>query len=105
MAAAEPIDYSHLQIQAAGEHDVMREVLKLFVAHTEQLIDELERTNDAKAWKQWTHTLKGSARGVGAFDVAEAAADAERHLLDKHKLLPLKMAFDEARAFIGRNPL
>ena len=102
---AVPVDYSHLEIQAAGERDVMREVLKLFVTHGEQLIDELERTQDAKAWKQWTHTLKGSARGVGAFGVAEAAADAELHLLDKERLLPLKMAFDEARTFIGRNPL
>ena len=41
---AVPVDYSHLEIQAAGERDVMREVLKLFVTHGEQLIDELEDT-------------------------------------------------------------
>lgn len=104
-AAAKPVDYDHLQSQAAGDKSVMREVLKLFVEHTKQVIDELERADDAKTWKLWTHTLKGSARGVGAFDVADAAADAERHSLDKAKIEPLKVAFEAARVFIDRHPV
>ena len=104
-AMARPVDYHHLKAQAAGDVDVMREVLNLFVAHTEQIIAELERAEDAKTWKQWAHTLKGSARGIGAFAVAEAAGVAEHHLMDKTKLEPLKSAFLEARAFIGHNPL
>jgi HPt (histidine-containing phosphotransfer) domain-containing protein len=99
------VDYDHLRSQAAGNVGVMREVLELFVVHTEQVIGELERAEDAKAWKQWTHTLKGSARGIGAFAVAEAAADAERHSMDKGKIAPLRAAFSEARAFIGQHPL
>jgi HPt (histidine-containing phosphotransfer) domain-containing protein len=105
MTAAKAVDYEHLGNQAAGNLAVMREVLDLFVVHTEQVIGELERAEDAKAWKQWTHTLKGSARGVGAFGVAEAAADAERHSMDKSKIAPLRAAFAEARAFIGQHPL
>ena len=103
--AAKPVDYDHLRIQAAEDLGVMREVLALFVTHGEQVIGELERASDQKIWKQWTHTLKGSARGVGAFAVAEAAADAERHMLDKSKLAPLKVAFAEARIFIGLHPV
>jgi HPt (histidine-containing phosphotransfer) domain-containing protein len=80
-------------------------VLALFVTHGEQVLAELERAEDAKSWKLWTHTLKGSARGIGAFAVADAAAEAERHSLDKSKLIPLTLAFTEARAFIGSNPL
>ena len=104
-AAARPVDYQHLEAQAAGDVAVMREVLNLFVAHTEQIIAELERTDDAKTWKQWAHTLKGSARGIGAFAVAEAAAVAEQHMMDKGKLEPLKLAFAEAKGFIGLNPV
>jgi HPt (histidine-containing phosphotransfer) domain-containing protein len=104
-AAAQAIDYDHLRVQAAEDLGVMREVLALFVTHSEQVIGELERATDEKAWKQWTHTLKGSARGVGAFAVAEAAADAERHLLDKSKLVPLRAVFEEARVYIGMHPL
>ena len=83
----------------------MREVLALFVTHGEQVLAELEKAEDAKTWKLWTHTLKGSARGVGAFAVADAAAEAERYSLDKSKLAPLAKAFTEARAFIGSHPL
>jgi len=32
---------------------------------------------DAKRWKEITHTIKGAARGVGAFAFGEAAAAAE----------------------------
>ena len=103
--AAKAVDYEHLRNQAANNLGVMREVLGLFVTHCEQVLGELERAGDEASWKQWTHTLKGSARGVGAFAVAEAAADAERHMLDKSKLAPLKAAFAEARAYIGANPL
>jgi HPt (histidine-containing phosphotransfer) domain-containing protein len=103
--AAKTVDYDHLRIQAANNLGVMREVLQLFVTHCEQVLGELERATDEKTWKQWTHTLKGSARGVGAFAVADAAADAERHLLDKSRLALLNAAFADARAYIGANPL
>ena len=104
-ATAQSVDYEHLRVQAGDDVSVMREVLALFVTHGEQVIAELERAQDEKTWKQWTHTLKGSARGVGAFAVAEAAADAERHLLDKTKLQSLKTVFAEARSYIGLHPL
>jgi HPt (histidine-containing phosphotransfer) domain-containing protein len=103
--SAKAVDYDQLRVQAAGNLGVMREVLELFVAHCEQVIGELDRTDDEKTWKMWTHTLKGSASGVGAFAVAKAAADAEKHMLDKSKLEPLKVVFGEARAFIAANPL
>jgi HPt (histidine-containing phosphotransfer) domain-containing protein len=105
LAVAQAVDYEHLKNQAAGNLPVMREVLDLFVVHTEQVIGELERAEDAKAWKQWTHTLKGSARGIGAFAVADAAAEAERHSMDKSKIGPIRVAFDAARAFIRQHPL
>jgi HPt (histidine-containing phosphotransfer) domain-containing protein len=104
-AAAKIVDYEHLHSQAAGDKSVMREVLKLFIEHTQQVIDELERAGDEKTWKLWTHTLKGSARGVGAFAVADAAADAERHSLDKTKIEPLKVAFAAARTYIDGHPV
>lgn len=104
-AAAKPVDYEHLQSQAAGDTSVMREVLKLFIEHTQQVINELEGASDEKSWKLWTHTLKGSARGIGAFAVADAAADAERHSLDKTKIEPLKAAFHAARTYIDGHPV
>jgi HPt (histidine-containing phosphotransfer) domain-containing protein len=99
------VDYDHLKVQAAEDLGVMREVLQLFVVHTEQLLGELERASDEKTWRQLTHTLKGSARGVGAFGVADAAAAAEKSILDKGKIVELNNAFAQARAFIASHPL
>jgi HPt (histidine-containing phosphotransfer) domain-containing protein len=103
--AVNTVDYEQLRKQAAGNLGVMREVLQLFLTHCEQVLGELDRAADEQTWKLWTHTLKGSAGGVGAFAVAKAAADAERHMLDKSKLEPLKVAYAEAKAFIAANPL
>ncbi|MEQ1755875.1 MAG: Hpt domain-containing protein [Micropepsaceae bacterium] len=99
------VDYAHLKVQAADDLDVMREVLQLFVVHTEQLMTELAHASDVRTWKQIAHSLKGSARGVGAFTLAEAAADAELAPLDKSKITALNAAFSEARVFISKNPM
>ena len=40
-----------------------------------------------------------------AAEGSRSAAEAERHSLDKSKLVPLAQAFTEARAFIGSHPL
>ena len=99
------VDYDHLKVQAAEDIGVMREVLQLFVVHTEQLLGELGRAADEKTWRQLTHTLKGSARGVGAFGVADAAAAAEKRILDKGCIVELNNAFAQAREFIASHPL
>lgn len=99
------VDYVHLRAQAADDLDVMREVLQLFIVHTEQVLEGLEAATDAKSWKELTHTLKGSARGVGAFAVADAAASAESATLDKGRIAAIREAFEAARQFVAANPV
>ena len=99
------VDYVHLKAQAADDLEVMREVLQLFIVHTEQLLEGLETTDDARTWKDLTHTLKGSARGVGAFAVADAAAIAESASLDKGRIAAIREAFEAARQFVSANPV
>ncbi len=103
--SAVAVDYAHLRVQAAEDLDVMREVMQLFLVQTEQILAALAATEDPKAWKQLTHTLKGSARGVGAFAVAEAAAAAELASLDRATLAPLDRAFADVRGYVSENPL
>ena len=40
-------------------------------------LTQLMALRDAKRWREITHTIKGAARGVGAFGMGEAAAAAE----------------------------
>lgn len=99
------VDYAHLRTQAAGSEDVMREVLQLFIEQTGEVLLALEAASDAKTWKELTHLLKGSARGVGAFAVADEAAAAELAILDRSRLEPLRVAIAQARSFVQDNPV
>ncbi len=77
---ASAVDLSHLARYTGGDEVLNAEVLKLFDTQTSELVGRLQvilETRDAKSWREITHTLKGAARGVGAFDFADAAAAAE----------------------------
>ena len=40
-------------------------------------LNGLLASRDGKRWREIAHTIKGAARGVGAFEMGEAAAKAE----------------------------
>lgn len=74
------VDIEHLSQYTGGDESLNAEVLKLFDTQTSELVGRLRNILDArdtKSWKEVTHTLKGAARGVGAFSLADAAAAAE----------------------------
>jgi HPt (histidine-containing phosphotransfer) domain-containing protein len=75
-----PIDLSHLARYTGGEKALNAEILKLFDGQITEMVGQLHtvlRARDAKRWREITHTIKGAARGVGAFAMGEAAAAAE----------------------------
>ena len=72
------IDIEHLQRMTLGERELEREVLMLFVQQSTDLLARLEKLPREGA--SLAHTLKGSALGIGAFAVAEAAESLERRL-------------------------
>ena len=47
------------------------------------------------------HGLKGSARGVGAFALADCVAEIEKQPDDKHLIKKLSALIDEVRDFIA----
>jgi HPt (histidine-containing phosphotransfer) domain-containing protein len=97
------IDTAHLRQMTLGERSLEREVLSLFADQSRDLADRLAAMPpDAAAL---AHTLKGSARAVGAFDVAGAAQSFEQALHAKtglaDALRDLATAVHEAHAAIG----
>ena len=79
-AAGPPIDLDHLREVTLGDPALEREVLRLFVDQTAALMRTLAALPADAA--HLAHTLKGSARAVGAFGVADAAAALEAALGD-----------------------
>jgi HPt (histidine-containing phosphotransfer) domain-containing protein len=70
-----PIDFAHLRRMTLGDAALEREVLGMFSAQAQRLVKALAASPaDAPAL---AHTLKGSARAVGAFAVGDAAAHLE----------------------------
>ncbi len=74
-AEARPIDLVHLAKQTFGERDLEAELLRLFDRQSTQIVGRLQdpMMPDGRWRADLAHTLKGSARAVGAFAVAEAA--------------------------------
>lgn len=74
------IDLEHLAKYTGGEKALDAEILRLFDGQIASMVTELNgliATGDAKRWREIAHTIKGAARGVGAFGMGEAAAKAE----------------------------
>lgn len=76
-AAARPIDMAHLSRQTLGDRAVEQEVLALFVQQAISVAGRMAAA-DVRERLFMAHGLKGSARGVGAFAIAECVAEIER---------------------------
>lgn len=72
------IDLEHLQRYTLGNRSLQEEVLALFRSQSELYLQQLRDACDQKAWTDAAHTLKGSARSVGAVEVARRAEAAEQ---------------------------
>ena len=77
---ADVIDLQHLARYTGGDVALNAEILRLFETQTSELVAKLRailEARDLQSWKEVTHTSKGAARGVGAFAMADAAAQCE----------------------------
>ena len=68
-----PIDLEHLFRMTLGDHSLEREVLALFDRQAGMLMERIAQAPSPGSSAAAAHTLKGSARGIGAWQVARAA--------------------------------
>ena len=75
------VDFEHLERYSGGDQALVDEVLTIFREQTEVWLRLLDPAAKDCAGRDAAHSLKGSALGVGAFDVAKAceAAESEAH--------------------------
>src|SRR6266567_1292542 len=88
----QPIDIDHLNRYTSGDCVLNEDILRLFDIQCREMMDRLEALatgqSDAKSWFETTHTLKGAARGIGAFALGNAAAEAETAGNERPAMLP-----------------
>jgi HPt (histidine-containing phosphotransfer) domain-containing protein len=102
------IDFAYLSSQTAGDHELERELLTLFAQQCVVHLRAIHGSVDRQARTDAAHTLKGAARAIGAWQVAEAADRIEESLAGPEQtasesaLDALALAAAEARAAIAR---
>lgn len=75
---ATPIDLAHLRRYTLGDRRLELEILALFATQVPLTLATLRRAQSDRDWSNAAHSLKGSARAVGAWQLAELAECAER---------------------------
>ena len=72
-----PVDLVHLSAQTFGDTALEQEVLTLFLSQSAIYFHSWQRAGSQDARRKAAHTLKGAARGIGAWHLAELAGAAE----------------------------
>ncbi len=99
-ARSRPLDLLHLNQQTMGDRRLEQEVLGLFMQQLRVIRDQIgAATADERL--RLAHGLKGSARSIGAFAIADCAAAIEEAPADKRLLMRLAGLIDEVRDFIA----
>jgi HPt (histidine-containing phosphotransfer) domain-containing protein len=103
--ATAPVDLDHLRRYTLGDRALELEVLQLFADQAPLTLADLRASRDDSAWRNAAHALKGSARAVGAWRVAQYAQAAECLGADaptrQHALEAVEDAVAEAARYIS----
>lgn len=97
---AAAIDLAHLRRQTMDDAKVEKNVLALFLAQARQVRETMGNAPDDER-RRLAHRLKGAARGIGAFAVAECAGAVEADPADRRLSLLLAACITEACDFIA----
>jgi len=90
-------DSAHFAHMTGDDAALQREIVGLFRGQVAAWRGALAPEAPASGWRDTAHTLKGSARGIGLWVLAEACADAEEAPDDgAHALRKLHAALNEA---------
>ncbi|WP_421791005.1 Hpt domain-containing protein [Hyphobacterium sp.] len=95
-------DRAHLSQYTDGDEALEAELVGLLKEQAARCLAAMETAADENAWKAAAHTLKGAARGVGAFALGEACQRAEDTLQPAWPmaLVDIRQKADEAFAKI-----
>ncbi len=94
-----PFDLAQLARQTQGDGALQAELMVLFANQLGEFRDALA-DGDAARRCEIVHAVKGSARSLGAVDLADSAADLEAHPADEDRLRFLMLQIDKVRSYV-----
>lgn len=71
------IDMDHLNKYVMGDDALRDEILEIFVEQINLMLSQFDVQQSDESWTLTAHTLKGAARGVGAWSIGELCEKAE----------------------------
>ena len=97
-----PVDLAHLGSQTGGDRALEREVLLLFQARSVADFDRLKNADTEARRREAAHVIVGSARAIGAGEVAQMAAMIENGAGNRaSQMARLAAAIEEAHRFVS----
>ncbi|MGI9355064.1 MAG: Hpt domain-containing protein [Rhizobiaceae bacterium] len=97
---AKPVDLVHLSKQSLGDRALETEILRLFLSQSVLYLDRMSNASTKSERRLAAHTIIGSAKGIGAWKVAQCAAPHAEGCDGKVKLGELRNAVVEANEYI-----
>lgn len=79
-----PVDLVHLSRQTFGSKELEAEVLGLFLNHSRLCFQRLRQATSEREYIEAAHAIKGSARAIGAFTLADMAEQLEQSVKTGH---------------------
>lgn len=96
-----PVDLVHLARHTLGNRELEREVLQIFVRQSAIYLDRIRDARTVTERQMAAHTIKGSARGIGAWHVADLAEVLENPGPSNGGVVELAEAVKKANGFIS----
>lgn len=93
-----PIDLVHLARQTCGDRALEADVLGMLGRQLDTLMRRLDGAREEDR-RQIAHSLKGTARNVGAFRLADSAERYETALRDETALAQLRLEAEAVSSF------
>ncbi len=96
-----PVDLVHLARHTLGNRDLEREILQIFVRQSALYMDRLRGAKTGTERQMAAHTIKGSARGIGAWEVADLAEVIESRNGAREAIKALAASIEKTNRFIS----
>lgn len=96
------IDFDHLNQYVGGDLDLTAEVFGLFKNQVEMWGRGLVADADDDTWMSVTHSLKGTAKAVGAVHLAQLCEKAESYVGSANKLSSREKAVQDIEFRISK---
>jgi len=96
------IDFDHLNQYVGGDISLTKEVFGLFKNQVDMWAKALQADADDTVWEGLTHSLKGTAKAIGANRLADVCENAEALVGDNARPAARQVAVEQMELRISR---